>query len=172
MSSKHESFDKHTDRPKSSHKIDGKYAILQEFSDTECESWLYFIRYDGNEENLDYLNKQLQSIEWYLIEDCSTFDLDLKNLVSATTAKEMTKVDLNSYQWHRKFDGKLQKIKFKFKPKHDNEDKMYAVYKKIGDGKIDTYIDDEDIDTEDLTDNSSYVSKRTEDTDSDLDDDI
>lgn len=165
------------DMPKSSHNMEGKYAVLQEFSDEECEAWLYFIRYEGNEENLKFLEEQLNKVEdWYLIEDCSTFDIDLKNLVSAQTAKEMTKVDLNSHQWHRKFDGKLQKIKFKFKKKHDNEDKMYVVHNKIGDGMIDEYIDDEDIDTDDLTEFESDSTlgsdeeRDTEDTDSELDD--
>ena len=35
-----------------SHKMDGKYAILMETSGEEFESWYYFIRIDGNEENL------------------------------------------------------------------------------------------------------------------------
>ena len=158
--------------------MEGKYAILQEFNDEESEAWLYFIRWKGNEDNLKYLQEQLDKIEWYIMEDCSTFDLDIKNLVSATTAKEMTKVDLNHHQWHRKFDGVLRKIKFKFKKKHKNEDNMFVVYNKIGGGGIEEYIDDEDIDTDDLTDNeydsdersvSSFGSGRTEDTDSDLD---
>ncbi len=164
------------DTNKSTHCMEGKYAVIQEFNDEESEAWLYFIKYEGNEENLEYLRKQIESIEWQLMEDCSTFDIDLKNLVSAITAKEMTKVDLNSEQWHRKFDGKLEKIKFRFKEKHDDEDKMYVVYKKLGCGSIADYINDEDIDTDDMTDNdddersvSSYDSTRTEDTDSDLD---
>ena len=32
-----------------------KYAILQETSGEESESWLYFIRYQGNEEALAHL---------------------------------------------------------------------------------------------------------------------
>lgn len=159
---------------KTSHNMEGKYAVIQEFNDEESEAWLYFIRYEGNEENLKFLADQIEKIDWYLIEDCSTFDIDLEHLVSAQTAKEMTKVNLNSHQWHRKFDGKLEKIKFKFKKKHDNEDRMYIVFDKIGYGAISDFIDDEDIDTDDLTDNSysdndSEYSKNTEDTDSELD---
>ena len=38
-----------------SHKTDGKYAILMETSSEEYESWYYFIRVEGNEENLNHL---------------------------------------------------------------------------------------------------------------------
>lgn len=150
MSSKKRGVKKDDDF-KSSHNMEGKYAVLQEFNDEESESWLYFIRWEGNEDALRKLQEQLETIEWYLMEDCSTFDLDIENLVSPVTAKEMTKVDLNAHQWHRKFDGKLKTIKFKFKPKHKNERKMLIVFDKLGDGRIDEYIDDEDIDTDDIT---------------------
>ena len=38
-----------------SHKTDGKYVTLMETSGEENESWIYFIRLDGNEENIKYL---------------------------------------------------------------------------------------------------------------------
>ena len=50
-----------------SKKTDGKYDILMETSGEESESWYYFIRYDGNEENLKFLEKQLGKIEWEII---------------------------------------------------------------------------------------------------------
>ena len=46
---------KKDDDVKSSHIMEGKYAILQEFNDEESEAWLYFIRWKGNEDNLKYL---------------------------------------------------------------------------------------------------------------------
>lgn len=129
-----------------------KYAVLQEMNDEEVECWLYFIKHTGNEKELEFLQKQLETIEWHMMEEESTFDLDTTHLVSETTAKEMTKVELNHYQWHRKFDGKLKMINFKLKKKDSNEDKMVKVIDMLGYGQIENYIDEEDIDEEDLTD--------------------
>jgi len=140
--------------PPPSHNMTGKYAILQEVNETEMETWLYFIRYEGNEKNLKYLNKQLESVDWYIMDDCSTFDIDLEYLVSAQTAKEMTKVDLNAHQWHRKFDGKLQKIDLNLRAKKD-EKKMIKIFDILGYGQIENYISDEDVDEEDLTEDDS-----------------
>jgi len=137
----------------------GKYAILMESNDEEFEQWYYFIKVDGNEENLKYLQKQLEKIEWEIMEDLSTFDLELEYLVSAQTAKEMTKIDLNAYSFHRKFDGKLQKIDFEFKRKDGNETKMCKVFDTLGYGKIEEYISDEDEDV----DEEDYETDSTED---------
>lgn len=143
-----------------SHMTDGQYAILMETSGDDVESWYYFIRVDGNEENLKHLQAQLESVEWYILDDFSTFDLEMEHFVSAQTAKEMTKVDLNHSSFHRKFDGVLQKIDIKFKRKDSNDRKIERVFKALGDGKIDEYIDDEDIDEEDLvTDNEEEDSE-------------
>jgi hypothetical protein len=135
-----------------SHNMTSKYAVLQEVNDKEMETWLYFIKYDGNENNLNHLKEQLESIDWYIIEDCSTFDIDLEHLVSAQTAKEMTKIELNAYRWHSKFDGSLDKIDFGFKKKDDNDTKIIKVFDMLAYGQIEDYIGDEDIDEEDLTD--------------------
>ena len=102
----------------------GKYAILMETNDEEFEQWYYFIKVEGNEENLEYLHKQLEKIDWEIMEDLSAFELDMDYFVSAQTAKEMSKVSLNYYSDHRKFDGKLQKIDFDFKKKDGNETKI------------------------------------------------
>ena len=151
-----------------SKKTDGKYAILMETSGEESESWYYFIRYDGNEENLKDLQQQLEKIEWVILEDLSTFDLELENLVSSQTAKEMSKVDLNHTSFHRKFDGILQKIDFKFKKKYDNEDKITKIFNILGYGQIENFIDDEDLDEEDLV---SCSSNNDDDDDDDTEDD-
>ena len=146
----------------------GKYVILMETNDEEYEQWYYFIKVDGNEDNLNYLHKQLEKIEWELMEDLSTFELDMDYFVSAQTAKEMSKVSLNYYSDHRKFDGKLQKIDFDFKKKDGNETKICKVFDTLGHGKIEDYISDEDIDEEDLvscstsTDDDSIDSESSE----------
>lgn len=120
------------------------YAILMETNGEEYESWYNFIRYEGNEEALQHLEKQLSKVDFYILDDLSTFDLELKHLVSEETAKQMCSVDLNAYMFHRKFDGKLQKIDFQFSKKDDNEDKIEKVYELIGKGDIDQFLDGED----------------------------
>lgn len=120
------------------------YVILCETSGEELEQWYYFIKYEGNEKALKYLNDQLEKVEMFVLDDLSAFDLDLENRVSATTAKEMTMIDVNSYTYHRKFDGKLQYIDFKLKKRDDNEDMMDKIHNMLAFGDIDKYIDQED----------------------------
>jgi len=139
------------------------YATLMETNGEECESWYYFIRYQGNEENLRHLYDQIESIDWYVLDDLSTFDMEINYLVSERTAKEMTKIDMNHTSFHRKFDGKLEKITFPFKKKDSNEKKMKRVYEILSYGQIEDYVDEEDIDEEDLLNQDS----RTESSDTD-----
>ena len=151
-----------------SHIMVGDYAALMETNGKECESWYYFIRKEGNEDSLKHLQEQLERVkDWYIVDDLSTFDLDLEHFVTAKTAKEMTKLELNSYAFHRKFDGKLEKINFNFTKKdiRDNERMMEKVFDQLGYGQIEDYISDEDLDSEDLTDNDD-----TSDTNTDNDD--
>ena len=133
-----------------SHKTDGKYVTLMETSGEENESWIYFIRLDGNEENIKHLQSQLEQVEWYIIDDLSTFDLDIEHPVSAQTAKEMSKVDLNHTSFHRKFDGVLQKIDLGYTKKDGNDTKICKTFDILGYGQIENFIDDEDLDEEDL----------------------
>ena len=126
-----------------------KYAVLMETNGEECESWLYFIKHDGNEDKLQHLLKQLEQIEMYIIDDLSTVDLDLEHLVSEQTAKDMTKVELNSVSFHRKFDGVMKTVNLGLKRKDSNEKRIRRAHKALGFGNIDEHIEDEDIDTED-----------------------
>lgn len=153
------------------HNMTSKYAVIQEYNDKEMESWLYYIKYDRNEDNLNHLKHQLDSIEWVVLEDCSVFDIDLEHLVSAQTAKEMTKVELNVHQWHRKFDGKLDKIDFEFKKKDNNETKICKIFDHLGYGQIEDYISDEDLDEEDLTTDEDDDDEDDDNDDDDDDDD-
>ena len=143
----------------------GKYAVLMETSGEEQESWYYFIKVEGNEENLKHLSEQLESVEWYLLDDLSEFQLDMEYFVSAQTAKEMTKIDLNYVSFHHKFDGVLQKIDLGFRKKDGNSTKISKTFDVLGFGQIENFIDDEDLDEEDLvtdfeddddTDNAYY----------------
>jgi len=137
-----------------SHMLSGDYAVLMETNGEEFESWYYFIRVEGNEESLRYLQDQLEQVDWYLLDDYSTFDLDLDHYVSAITAKEMTKVELNHCSFHRKFDGKLQKIDLGFEKKDKNKRKIKKTFEILGYGLIENFVDDEDIDPEDLVSGS------------------
>lgn len=141
-----------------------RYVALQETSGEEFESWIYFIRLEGNEENLTHLKTQLDQVDWVIIDDLSTFDLDLEHTVSELTAKEMTKVELNVY-FHRKFNGTLQKINFGFKPKDSNKKKIKRVFDKLGYGQIDEFIDQEDIDPEDLAELNQGSESSSDDDD-------
>jgi len=49
-----------------SHKTDGKYVTLMETSGEENESWIYFIRLDGNEENIKY---RYYTFRWAILEN-------------------------------------------------------------------------------------------------------
>ena len=152
--------------------VNGKYAVLMETNDEHYESWYYCIKYEGNEENLKNLSEQLESVNWYIIEDQSTFDLELDHLISEQTAKELTKLDLNHHSFHRKFDGVLDKIDLGLKSKDKNDRKITKVCKILGDGGIENFIDKEDIDEEDLTDTqqSSEDEEESEEEDDDEED--
>jgi hypothetical protein len=140
-----------------------KYACLMETSGEECESWYYCIRYEGNEDNLKHLQDQLESVDWYILDDLSTFDLDLDHFVSETTAKELTKLELNHHSFHRKFDGVLDKVDLNLRKKDKNEKKMVKVFDVLGYGQIEDYVDREDLDEEDLTDTPQSSSEEEED---------
>jgi hypothetical protein len=158
-----------SESPEPSHIMTGDYAALMETNGKEFESWYYFIRREGNEEALKHLQEQFEKVDWYILDDLSTFDLDLDHYVSAQTAKEMTKLEMNSYAFHRKFDGKLKMINFNFKKKETketergNEKMICKVFDLLGYGQIEDYISDEDLDLEDLTDRETSSDSDTED---------
>lgn len=123
-----------------------KYAILMETNGGECESWYYFIKHDGNENALEYLQKQIDKIDMFIVEDLSTFDIDLEHLVSESTAKEMCAAELNSVTFHRKFDGKLKNIHLNLRKKDTNDDMIEKINDVLGLQKIEEFIDQEDED--------------------------
>lgn len=131
---------------------ESKYVVLMETSGEECESWYYCIKYEGNEKNLKHLQDQLESVDWYILDDLSTFDLDLEHFIDTKTAKQLTKLELNHHSFHRKFDGVLDKIDLNLRTRDKNEKKMVKVFDILGYGQIEDYIDGEDLDEEDLTD--------------------
>jgi len=134
------------------------YVTLMELNSDEYESWYTFIKLEGNEQAIKKLKDQLESVEWD-IDEGSTFDLETEHPVSATTAKEMTKLDINPTMFHRKFDGKLKEIDFKFEHGNSQVKRMKKVRKLLEGGSIENFIDDEDIDPEDRLDDADMVSE-------------
>lgn len=141
----------------------GRYATLMETNDEEKESWYYFINYDKNKEALEHLKDQLDTVDFYIIDDMSTFDIDLDHLLDATAAKQMSKIEVNSVMFHRKYDGKMEKINFKFKRGDDDEDRIYKCNEILGRGGIEDYVSDEDIDPEDKISEDSDDSESEQD---------
>ena len=143
-----------------------KYVVLMETSGEECESWYYCIRYEGNEKNLKHLHEQLESVKWYILDDLSTFDLDMEHFISEKTAKELTKLELNHHSFHRKFNGILDKVDLNLRKKDKTEKKMVKVFDILGYGQIEDYIDEEDLDEEDLTDTKQSSTDSSSDEES------
>jgi hypothetical protein len=141
-----------------------KYVVLMETNGEECESWYYFIKWQGNEKNLKHLYDQLEKVDWIIIDDLSTFDLDLEHFVCSRTAKEMTKVELNHYSFNRKFDGKLKRVDLNFRRRDKNDKMIDKAFNVLGYGQIDDFIDQEDIDEEDLNSHPEDSSSSEDDT--------
>lgn len=138
------------------------YAVLAECNGKHYETWYNFIKYEGNEEALQHLQRQLEKVEFYILDDLSTFDLDLDHRVSPQTAKEISKVEVNSIMFHRKFDGTLRKIDLDFRSKDSNDKKIVKTFNKLGVGKIEDFVDGEDVDPEDLKEESSDSESETD----------
>ena len=163
-------------------KMSNKYAVLMETSPEDCESWYYFIKYNGNEDALKNLKAQFDKIEEAVImDDINLFDLDIENLVSEECAKQLCMLELNSVMYHRKFDGVLENIDFRFKKKDDDETKMFKIFDKIGEGDIDLFLTMEDVpeshklDENDMDLDRSGGDDRSDDdrsSDSESDDDV
>ena len=150
-----------------SHNMEGCYAVLAETNNQYGETWYYFIRYDTNVEALEQLYAQLESIEWVYLESYSTFALDLENLVSPQTAKELTKLCINEGSYHRKFDGTLEFIDFGFRKRDNNIVRLINVCDTIGFGNIENFIDGEDFDPEDFETDSESEEETDEESSDD-----
>jgi hypothetical protein len=146
------------------------YAILMETSGKENESWYNFIRYEGNEDNLRYLEKQLSRVDPCILDELSMFTLEINHLVSEQTAREMCLVDLNAGMFHRKFDGTLKKIRFDLSKRDDNEERIEKIYDMIGGGDIDKFVDGEEEFSGDKS--SSGSDKEEEEDDNGHDSDV
>ena len=131
------------------------FAILMESNENEVESWYYFLKIEGNEKELEYLNQQLEKMDMVFEDDLNTFILELENPVSEQTAREMCKVDLNHTTFHRKFDGKLEMINLNLKKRDSNLKMLRKLNKKLMNQGIENFIDNEDEIASDNLDCSS-----------------
>lgn len=123
-----------------------KFATLMETSGEDCESWYYFIKYEGNEKNLKKIKSSLEEvIDYSMVDGLNIFDIDIENLVSEQTAFDMCMLELNSVTYHRKFDGVLKEISFDFVETDDDVDKMTKISDVLENGNIEEFIDQEYI---------------------------
>uniref|UniRef100_A0A6C0LVY0 Uncharacterized protein n=1 Tax=viral metagenome TaxID=1070528 RepID=A0A6C0LVY0_9ZZZZ len=145
-----------------------KYAVLMETSSVDFESWYYFVKYNGNEEELKNISTQFSKIETPTVyDDINIFDIDVVNLVNEQTASDIIMLELNSVSYHRKFDGVLKNVDFDFEEDDNDMHRLYKIFDVLGNGNIDEYISDEDIpDNHQLSDDDN---SSTEDLDIDTD---
>jgi hypothetical protein len=132
---------------------DDKYAVIMETDGEACESWLYFVKYTGNEAALEKLSDDINRIETPVMMDgTNLFDIDLTHLVSKQTATEMVMCELNSETYHRRFDGKMQLIDFGFstKKRYRDERIVEKIDKVLGGGRIGDFVEGEYIPPEHL----------------------
>ena len=59
--------------------------------------------------------------------------------------KEMTKLEINSRSYHRKFDGRMKDVRLGILASDPIESKIYKAYRKLGGGKIENYVTREDV---------------------------
>jgi hypothetical protein len=145
--------------------IEDKYVILMETT-SEGESLYNFIRYEGNQDAIKFLQDQLETVEFYIYNEYSTFCLETDVFVSENTAKEMTYLNVNMYR-HRKFDGLLQHIDCKLKPDYANKKKIRKINEVLD--NLQDFVLDEDIVSGD-EDNMSEDDEEDEDDEDDEDD--
>lgn len=122
------------------------YAVLSEICNDDAENCFYFIKYEGNEAALRNLRDSLGEINWEKFENMYIFRLDMDNLVSDTTAREMS----NTIFYNKVFNS-MKMIDFNFEENDSNESNFETVIEKIGFGNIRDYLEDED-DIEDDSD--------------------
>jgi len=126
--------------------LENRYIVLVETDEDSCEAWYSFLKCNGNDVNIDFLSKQLKTVDpSTLVEGLTVFDIDVKNTVSENTAKEMCLLEINSNTFHRKFDGKLERVDFFLTDDDDDEDRVVKIHELIGYGNISNFISDEDI---------------------------
>ena len=70
------------------------FVVWSEFCNKEQETFLFFLQYDGNEDILNDLHRNLCAVDQGIYGDNSIYCLDIKKTVSEKTAKNICKVNL------------------------------------------------------------------------------
>jgi len=142
-----------------------------ETSGEECESWYYFVKHEGNQDALDGLKSQLETVEQTTVfDDMSTFDVDTEHLVSEQTVDDMILIEVNSVMYHRKFAGVMKPINLKLKNGEKDIKKLSKIDAKLGNGLIERYLSGEFVpEQHKLTGSEVYSSDDNETLDSDSD---
>jgi hypothetical protein len=123
-----------------------KYAVIMETSGPDCESWYYFVKYEGNEDALKHLGDQLALVEDDVVySDMSKFDIDLENFVTLECVNQMIMLELNSVTYHMRYDGKMKTINLGFKNKDKDTKRLSKIDDIIGNGNMDKFLSDEFI---------------------------
>lgn len=126
--------------------IKNEYVILSETDSDICETYYYFLKYNGNEKAIKHLEDTLKPTEdSEIYDDVHVFDIDTEHLVCEQTAFEMCRVELNnSESYHRKFDGELAFINFDIEENDDDTAILCKIHNILSFGNISDFIDDED----------------------------
>lgn len=75
-----------------------KYATFVENNHKDNEMYIYYLQYDGNEEQLMALKEIIDESDCAkMYGDYSEFDLDIDNLVSQRTVDEQLKIRFDGY---------------------------------------------------------------------------
>ena len=151
-------------------KSDQKYAVFMITEGESLESIYYFIEYSQNKDILLHLEKELQKVKkWVLDDDLCMYTLDLKHLVSESTVDEMIRLCLNSKQ-HAKL-GKLHPIPIQLKKKWKDSTKIMELNKILRRSyilKYDVNYIISDTDSENSDESSSISHEITDSDDSDI----
>lgn len=117
---------------------DIRYAVLAETCLKENETFLWYLQYTDNEQEMEKLKGYLDVVrenqavgddDYY--GDISYYNLDITNTVSQNTAKEMTKVSLSGYMNPQMLSGKFKGLEIDYeKPSAKDLDGVFYMSQK------------------------------------------
>ena len=75
------------------------FIIFKENNTKENESFIFFLQYDGNEEQLNKLNNIISKTDFDNLHggDYSSFEIDIKTMISENSVNQLTKVNLGCF---------------------------------------------------------------------------
>jgi hypothetical protein len=94
--------------------MEKQFVILHEFNYKENESFIYFMQYTDNEENINILAEIISTAIFDNIGgDYIKFEIDCNNYVSEKTVDEIIKCNFGSYfNMFSKLTGKMENLFF------------------------------------------------------------